>query len=171
MIIRDARDADLPAILAIHNDAILTMTAIWDETPVDLANHQAWFAARQSAGFPVLVCENDAALLGYASFGDFRAWSGYRHTVEHSVYVAREHRRRGAARLLLEALASRAGALGKHVMVGCIEAENAPSIALHAQLGFTLAGRLDEVGAKFGRWLDLVLMQRWLDRAQTPAAR
>ena len=171
MIIRDARDFDLPAILAIHNDAILTTTAIWDETPADLANRQAWFSARRSAGFPVLVCEQNGALLGYASFGDFRAWSGYRHTVEHSVYVAREHRRQGAGRLLLEALALRAGALGKHVMVGCIEAANAPSIALHAQLGFTIAGRLDEVGAKFGRWLDLVLMLRRLDGAPAPAAR
>ena len=169
MIIRDARDADLPAILEIHNDAILTTTAIWDETPVDLANRQAWCAARRSAGYPVLVCEQDGALFGYASFGDFRAWSGYRHTVEHSVYVAREHRRRGAARLLIEALTARAEALGKHVMLGCIEAENAPSIALHAQLGFTIAGRLDEVGAKFGRWLDLILMQRRLDGAPAPA--
>ena len=105
MIIRDARDVDLPEILAIRNEAVLTTTAIWDETPVDLANRQAWFAARRSAGFPVLVCEQEGALIGYASFGDFRAWSGYRHTVEHSVYVAREHRRQGAARLLLEALA------------------------------------------------------------------
>jgi L-amino acid N-acyltransferase YncA/N-acetylglutamate synthase-like GNAT family acetyltransferase len=170
MNIREAGEADLPAILAIHNDAVLNTSAIWDDTPVDLANREAWFAARQAAGYPVLACEENGVLLGYASFGDFRQWSGYRLTVEHSVYVAKEHRRRGAARLLLEALIDRARTLGKHVMVGGIEAGNAASIALHARLGFEVTGNLRQVGVKFGRWLDLVMMQRLLDEASEPPA-
>lgn len=164
MIIRDAVEADLQTVLAIHNEAIAGTTAIWDETEVDLENRLAWFLAKRAAGFPVLACEADGRLIGYASFGDFRPWSGYRHTVEHSVYVDRDHRRRGAAHLLLEALIGRADAAGKHVMVAGIEASNAPSIALHAGLGFHAAGRLREVGTKFGRWLDLVFMQRFVGR-------
>jgi L-amino acid N-acyltransferase YncA len=171
MIIRDAIEADLPAILTIHNDAVSNTTAIWDEAPVDLANREGWLNARRAAGYPVLVCTEAAELLGYASFGDFRPWSGYRRTVEHSVYVAEAHRRRGVARQLLEALIPRALVLGKHVMIAGIEAGNAPSISLHEQLGFEVTGQLCEVGAKFGRWLDLLLMQKRLDSAAEPDPR
>lgn len=168
MTIRDVQEADLPAILAIHNDAVTGTTAIWDETAVDLGNRQAWLAARRAAGYPILACEVAGTLAGYASFGDFRPWSGYRHTIEHSVYVATGYRRRGAAVLLLEALIDRAASLGKHAMIGGIEAGNEASIALHMRLGFKVVGHLPQVGAKFGQWLDLVFVERLLDTAATP---
>ena len=160
--IRPATDDDLPAILAIYNDAVRHTTAIWNDTVVDLENRRAWKEARTRLGYPVLVGEADGAVVAYGSFGDFRAFDGYRFTVEHSVYVAEDSRRRGVASALVLALVEHAGALGKHVMVAGIAADNAASIALHHKLGFIETGRMPEVGRKFGRWLDLVLMQRRL---------
>jgi L-amino acid N-acyltransferase YncA len=168
MIIRDLIDSDLPALLAIHNDAVLNTTSIWDEAPVDLENRRRWLQGRRQAGFAALACEQDGELLGYASFGDFRAWSGYRHCVEHSVYVAPDRRRRGAARLLLGELTKRAQAIGKHAMVGGVEGGNAASLSLHISMGFTVCGSLPQVGAKFGRWLDLVFVHRLLGNDSLP---
>lgn len=168
MVIRDVRDSDLPAILAIHNEAIVATSAIWDETPVDLADRRAWLNARRAAGYPVIACEIDGVLAGFASFGEFRARSGYRYVVEHSVYVATDYRRRGVARALLGALIAHAETLRLHAMVGGIEADNTASIALHTSLGFETVGRLPQVGAKFGRWLDLLFMQRLIDQRATP---
>ena len=81
MLIRDAVEADLPAILEIYNDAVMNSTAIWNEIVVDLDNRKTWLAARRAKGFPVLVAERDGVVLGYASYGDWRAFDGYRHTV------------------------------------------------------------------------------------------
>ena len=169
-IIRPAVEADLPAILAIYNDAVAKTTAIWNDTPVDLANRRAWFVARAAQDYPILVAEEDAVVVGYGSFGDFRPFEGYRFTVEHSVYVAEGVRRRGIASSLLTALEERARAMGKHVMVGGIAADNEASLSLHERIGFVETGRMPEVGFKFGRWLDLVLMQKTpVERRLLPA--
>jgi L-amino acid N-acyltransferase YncA len=162
VVVRPATDPDLPAILAIYNDAVRHTTAIWNDTLVDLDNRRAWHDARVRLGYPVLVGEEDGDVVAYGSFGDFRAFDGYRFTVEHSVYVAEASRRRGIASALIMALVERASALGKHVMVAGIAADNEASIGLHRRLGFVETGRMLEVGYKFGRWLDLVLMQRRL---------
>ena len=159
-MIRAAIESDLPAILAIYNDAVLNTTAIWNETPVDLENRRAWLAARAKAGFPVLVAEKEARVAGYGSFGDFRPFEGYRVTVEHSIYVAADSRGKGFGAALLAALIDEARRLEKRVMIGGIDAANAISIALHAKFGFVEAGRLPGVGVKFGRPLDLVLKQK-----------
>jgi L-amino acid N-acyltransferase len=116
--------------------------------------------ARLTAGYPVLVADDGGALAGYASFGDFRAFPGYRRTVELSVYVAAPFRRRGVARALMQALEDPARALGKHVMLGGIGADNAASLALHASLGYVEVARMPEVGLKFGAWQTLVFMQK-----------
>ena len=162
VIIRPATEADLPAILAIYNDAVATTTAIWNDTPADLANRKAWFDARAAQGYPILVAGEDEAIVGYGSFGDFRPFEGYRFTVEHSFYVAAGARRRGIASALLTALIERARDMGKHVMVAGIAADNDASLRLHERYGFTETGRMPEVGFKFERWLDLVLMQKRL---------
>ncbi len=162
VVVRPASDTDLPAILAIYNDAVRHTTAIWNDTLVDLDNRRAWRDSRVRLGYPVLVGEEDGAVVAYGSFGDFRAFDGYRFTVEHSVYVAEASRRRGIASALIMALVERATALGKHVMVAGIAADNEASISLHLRHGFVEKGRMPEVGQKFGRWLDLVLMQRRL---------
>lgn len=159
MLIRDAGEADLPAILEIYNDAVIHSTAIWNEIVVDLDNRKAWLAARRARGFPVLAAERDGMVVGYASYGDWRAFDGYRHTVEHSVYVHQDARGGGIGRALMEALLAYAASAGVHAMIAAIEAGNAPSIALHERLGFFHTGRYRQVGTKFGRWLDLVTMQ------------
>ena len=164
ILIRDATEADLPAIRDVYNHAVEHTTAIWNETIVDLDNRRDWFSARRAKGFPVLVAEKDGAVAGYASYGDWRAFDGYRHTVEHSVYVDKDCRGAGIGRLLMLALIERARAAGMHVMIAGIEAENVPSIRLHESLGFRMAGRFTEVGRKFDRWLDLACMELVLPR-------
>ena len=114
------------------------------------------------AGLPVLVAEEGGAVCGFASYGPFRAFDGYAETVEHGLYVAREAQRRGHGAALLGALVARAEAAGLHVMVAAIEARNEASLALHERFGFARVGLMPEVGRKFDRWLDLVLMQRIL---------
>jgi phosphinothricin acetyltransferase len=109
--------------------------------------------------------------MGYASFGDWRAWDGYRHTVEHSVYVRRDSRGGGVGKTLLIALIEQARAIGKHVMVAGIESGNHASVQLHINLGFEMVGRMSEVGAKFGKWLDLTFLQLKLDEASAPPKR
>jgi L-amino acid N-acyltransferase YncA len=160
MLIRDAEDADLPAILAIFNEAVLNTTAIWLDSPVDLANRQAWLATRREQGYPVLVAvAADEQVLGYAAYGDWRPFEGFRHTVENSLYVAAEQRGQGIGGLLLGVLIERAQAAGKHLMVAAIESQNSASIALHQRFGFIISGQMAQVGCKFGRWLDLTFMQ------------
>ena len=171
MNILDAKDDDLPAILDIYNDAVANTTAIWNEVTVDLANRRDWLRQRQEQGYPVLVAhDHDERAIGYASFGDWRAWDGYRFTIEHSVYVHKDQRGKGVANLLLPALIERARELGKHVMVAGIEGSNDASIRLHARHGFEEVGRMHEVGAKFGSWLDLVFMQLSLDERMNPGS-
>ncbi|MDD3444986.1 MAG: GNAT family N-acetyltransferase [Zavarzinia sp.] len=162
MEIRDATEADLPGILAIYNDAVLNTTAIWNETPVDLDNRLAWWRGRRAQDYPVLVAAEDGDIVGYASFGDWRAFDGYRHTVEHSIYLAPGAQALGVGRKLMEPLIDRARALGKHVMVAGIEAGNEVSIRFHERLGFVVVGHLREVGIKYGRWLDLAFLQLML---------
>ena len=101
-------------------------------------------------------------ILGFASFGDFRAWPCYLHTAEHSIHVRADRRGRGIGRALLAALISRAADLGKHVLVAGIDADNVGSLKLHRDLQFEQVAHFREVGRKFGRWLDLVFMQRFL---------
>lgn len=158
-IIRDATDADLPVIMDIYNDAVLNTTAIWNDNIVDLQNRKDWFAARMARGFPVLVAEIDGSVAGYASYGDWRAFEGFLHTVEHSVYIHKDARGHGLGKLLMQELVQRAEAGSVHVMVGCIEAGNTASIRLHEKLGFRTVGTFSEVGKKFGRWLDLACLE------------
>jgi phosphinothricin acetyltransferase len=169
--VRDAIPADLPAIRDIYNDAVLNTTAIWNEQPVDLGNRQAWYDARQAQQYPILVAVDGAGVvLGYASFGDWRPFEGFRHTVEHSVYIRADQRGNGLGPLLMQALIERARACDKHVMVAAIESGNAASIRLHERLGFTINGQMPQVGIKFGRWLDLTFMQLILNPGAQPPA-
>jgi phosphinothricin acetyltransferase len=160
--IRAASEADLPGIMAIYNRAVAHTTAIWNDVVADLENRRAWWRGRVDAGFPVLVAVEGGTVLGYASYGPFRAFDGYRHTAEHSVYVAEAARRRGVAEALMRALEAEARRAGLHVMLGGIAADNEPSLRLHAKLDFTETARMPQVGRKFGRWLDLVFMQKTL---------
>ncbi len=168
MHIRDAEIADLEAIAEIYNDAVVNTTAIWNDTIVDVDDRAVWLAERLRVGYPVIVAADETGVLGYASFGDWRAFDGYRHTIEHSVYVHKDQRGRGIGKTLMIELIERARAIDKHVMVAAIESENAGSIALHEKLGFVETGRMPQVGTKFDRWLDLTFLQLVLDQRPFP---
>lgn len=166
VLLRDATEADLPEIRDIYNHAVEHTTAIWNETLVDVENRREWFKARKGRGFPVIVAERNGKVAGYASYGDWRAFDGYRHTVEHSVYVEKDCRGLGIGEGLMRELIVRAAAADIHVMIAGIEAENTASIRLHEKLGFRIAGTFSEVGIKFGRWLDLTCMELRIDKAR-----
>jgi phosphinothricin acetyltransferase len=168
MPIRHAGEADLPAITAIFNEVIATSTALYVDDPFTIEDRATWFAARRAAGYPVLVADDGDGVRGLASFGDFRPFPGYRHTVEHSVHVRADARGQGLGSALVAALFEPARGLGKHVMIAAVDATNAGSIRMHERLGFARGAVLREVGRKFGRWLDVELMQKFLDEPGAP---
>ena len=160
MRIRDATNADLPAILAIYNDIVTSTTAIYDERPSTLDERQAWFDGRRRNGLPVLVAELDREVVGFSGFGEWRSRWGYRYTVEHSVHVRADCRGRGFGRALIEALFPRAATLGMHMMIGHIDPAATDSLRLHEKLGFAAIGTFREVVKLHNGWLSLVAMQR-----------
>jgi len=160
-----------PAILAILNEIIRTSTASYDEHPKTLATMVQWMEKRQAEGFPVFAWLNDEhVVLGFASYGPFRAWSGYRFTIEHSVYVADGHRGAGIGRQLLAQLIEHASGAGFHTMIGGIDADNVASARLHCSMGFTKCAEIREAGFKFNRWLDLHFYQRILGSDDSPGS-
>ena len=161
-IIRPAVRNDLPAIAAIHNRAIAETAASWLWDPIPHAERERWFLAQGEADRPVLVAVLDGAVAGWASYGPFRAYHGYRDTMEHSVYLDPACHRRGIGRALLTRLLKAAQERGVHVMVAAIALPNPPSVGLHRALGFADVGVMPEVGLKFGQYRDLCLMQRIL---------
>jgi L-amino acid N-acyltransferase YncA len=161
-LIRPASFDDLSSILDIHNDIILNSTAIWQEQPDDLAERRAWMQERFAKDFPVLVAEQEGRVIAFASYGTWRTRCGYFKTVEHTVHVHRSHHRQGIGKALMLKLIEIARKQGRHVMIGGICHESEDSLRFHANLGFQECGRMEEVGYKFGRWLDLVFMQKRL---------
>ncbi len=156
-------------ILAILNDAIVNTTALYDYRPRNPEMMKSWFAAKARGGFPVLGAFADhGGLVGFGSYGTFRAWPAYKYSVEHSIYVDRESRGRGIGAALLAALIQSARDGGFHVMIGAIDASNSASIALHRRFGFNPCGTVREAGFKFGRWLDLDFYQLILPTPDQP---
>ncbi|WP_133518149.1 GNAT family N-acetyltransferase [Curtobacterium flaccumfaciens] len=159
VVIRDCTPADLDVVHALHVDAVLHSTAIWQEEPHPRSYFDGWLAERQADGYPVVVAEVDGQVAGYATYSQWRPHQGYRLTVEHSVYVVEAFRGRGIATTLMAELVARATAEGRHVMMAGICSTNTGSIALHERLGFTTVAVVPEVGRKFDRWLDLTMMR------------
>ncbi|MEK7415754.1 MAG: N-acetyltransferase family protein [Planctomycetota bacterium] len=148
------------AILAILNEAIVTSTALYDYQPRPFESMATWFAAKEARRFPVIgAVADDGTLLGFASYGAFRAFPAYKYTVEHSVYVHKDHRGKGVATALMQRLIAAAQEQQYHVLIGAIDGTNTSSIALHERLGFVHAGTIPQAGFKFGRWLDLCFYQ------------
>ena len=160
MSIRFATKEDCAAIAAIYNHAVVNTAAIWNDKTVDTDNRIAWFEARQFGHFPVLVSEEDDVITGYASYGDWRAFEGFRHTVEHSVYVHPEHQGKGLGNILLGALIDEARRRGKHVMVAGIKFENNAFLFLHAKKGFNTTQLKLQVCCKFIFLFELYLIRR-----------
>lgn len=163
-MIRDAVADDLPTILTIYNASISTTTT-WSERLQTIEERQEWFHERGATGDGVIVAEDAGQVVGFAAYGPFRdneLWPGYRFTVENTVHVIESHHGRGFGRGLMERLFDHAQRRGVHAMVAAIDGENADSLAFHAAVGFEEVGRLPEIGWKFGRWLDLVLLQKMI---------
>jgi L-amino acid N-acyltransferase len=169
-IINCREEAHAGAILAILNEAIANSTAIYDYRPRPLASMSPWFATKRAHGFPIVGAEDASGeLLGFGTYGQFRDRPAYKYTVEHSVYVEREHRGRGVGRAILQKLIDIARAKDLHVLVGGIDASNKSSITFHEHLGFHHAGTIQQAGFKFGRWLDLAFYQMVLNTPQNPS--
>lgn len=171
MVIRPAVLDDVAAITSIKN-ALLDSTAIeWTDTPHTAAEISRWLHDQVRDHNPVLVAEVDGEVAGWASYGEFRdnqRWPGYRYTVEHTIHVGEAHWGTGVGRALLAELIERARAAGMHTMVAAVDGDNGASIRFHERLGFVEVARMPQVGAKHGRWLDLVLLALALDDAGQP---
>lgn len=157
------------SILDIINEVIVNTTAVYDYVPRPLSSMAPWFQTKQAANYPVIGAEDaQGRLLGFATYGAFRAWPAYKYAVELSLYLAVDARGRGLGPLLLARLIEEARARGVHCMVAGIDSANQRSVALHERQGFVLAGSVRQCGFKFGRWLDLLLYQLLLPTPDHP---
>ena len=168
--IRPAAPEDLPAITAIYAHAVRTGTATFELDPPDLNEMTRRYRALMDGNSPYLVATSGSGVAGYAYAGSYRPRPAYRFTVENSIYLAPASQRRGVGTALLKELIVRSEKIGFRQMIAVIgDSANAASIALHARAGFEMVGTHPDVGFKFGRWLDSVLMQRQLgEGAKTP---
>ena len=172
LLVRPSVDADLPAITAIYAHAVLHGTGTFELEPPDTAEMARRRDDVLGKGLPWLVAERASQVLGYAYANHFRPRRAYRFCLEDSVYLHPDAQGHGLARALLAELMTRCEARGARQMLAVIgDAANAGSVGLHAALGFEHTGVLKAAGWKFGRWLDVVLMQRALgDGDAKPAA-
>jgi L-amino acid N-acyltransferase len=156
-------------ILEIFNDAILNTSALYEYKPRTMETMKTWFATKGANRFPVVGAVNDAGeLIGFASWGTFRAFPANKYTVEHSVYIHKDHRGKGISLELMNAIVTRAREAQLHTLIGGIDTANKVSIALHEKLGFVHAGTFKHAAFKFGRWLDLAFYQLILDTPTNP---
>ena len=163
MLIRDAAPADVPAITAIYAHHVLVGTGTFEEEPPPETDMAARIDRVQAAGWAWLVAEVEGTVIGYAYFNQFRDRSAYRFSAENSIYVRDDVRGQGVGKALVEVLLARATECGFRQMLAVIgDSENVGSIGLHVSLGFRQAGVLKAAGLKFGRWVDVVFMQRAL---------
>ncbi|MEG0261413.1 MAG: N-acetyltransferase family protein [Lysinibacillus sp.] len=158
-MIRLMEEKDLPGVLAIYNDIILTNTAVYRDEPQTLQEKKQWFDDLESAGHPLLVFEEAGQVAGFATYSQFRPSVGYKYTMEHSVYVHKAHYHKGIATKLMHELIRIAEEKGVKTLIAGIDAENIGSVKAHEKLGFEYAGTIKNAGFKFGQWLDLVFYQ------------
>ena len=165
-LIRPATEHDLPEIQNIYNAEVLYGMATWNEHAYDLAHFQKQLQHFQQNQFPFCVVEDQEtqAIAAFADYVTFRNFSGYRQTVEYSIYISPNYARQGLGQQLLAYLIEQAKMQQMHVMVAGIDHANLASIALHEKFGFVQTGYMPQVGQKFGQWRDLVLMQLLLNQ-------
>jgi phosphinothricin acetyltransferase len=158
--IRDMTDADLASVVEIVNREIAESPYVWGEVPVTVDARRDWLVRHRELHQPVIVAADSRAgrVVGWASLSTFRPASGYRFTLEASVYVDRDARRRGIGRALVAGLHDRAASADTRAIIAVIDAENAGSINLFRSFGYQEAGRLESIGRKFGAWRDEVFL-------------
>lgn len=159
IIIRRATTGDADGIARIYNHAVLNLAATAQETVQSASERTAWLAEHDAQGLPVFVAAQGGTVVGWSSLSAFHARSGYRFTVEDSVYVDADWYGRGLGKRLLAPLVQHARHAGFHAIIAWVDGENAASMALHAGFGFVEVGRFREVMRKFGRWLDVVVLE------------
>lgn len=157
MIIRKARREDVPALLDIYNDEVISNTATFDLREKTPEEWNVWYDAHQEKNYRLLVCEQDNVVTGYASLSAYREKEAYASTLELSVYIHQDYRRRGIATALMKEMIRLAKEdESVHTLISVITGDNTASIELHEKMGFSFAGRMHEVGFKHGRYLDIV---------------
>ncbi|ALC85114.1 phosphinothricin acetyltransferase [Bacillus sp. FJAT-22090] len=167
-MIRPIQEKDLQDILDIYNDAILNTTAVYTYEPQTLENRQQWYQQKMNEGYPILVFEQDNRVAGFATFGPFRAWPAYKYSIEHSIYVSKEFRKKGIATSLMKELIALADEREYRTLIAGIDATNEKSIAMHKNFGFEYSGTIKKAGFKFNRWLDLAFYQLDLSGPKNP---
>ncbi len=160
IVIRQAGEDDLPAILVIYNEAVLNSTSTFDVEPRTVEAHRCWFEDASAHPYAVLVAERGGEVLAWGCLHRFGSKPAYRFTTENSVYVRADVRGQGVGKVVLEALLAKAAANGFRSVIARVTADNPVSVQLHERLGFRTVGVEREVGYKFERWLDVVVMQR-----------
>jgi len=170
IVVRDARRDDLPAILDIYNDAVLTSPATFDLEPLTLGQRRKWFSGHGPL-HPLVVAVIGGLVVGYASLSPFRDKPGYSKSAEDSVYVHGDHQGKGVGKALMKEILARAAKLGYHTVIAGIVPPNEASVRLHRRFGFTYVGTFREVGFKFSRWQDVAFYQLFLPARQSGARR
>ena len=168
-MIREAITEDLQDILAIYNDAIVNSTAVYTYQTQTIEDRRNWFQQKKEEGFPVLVYELDNKVVGFATFGPFRAWPAYKYSIEHSIYVDKNYRKKGIGTALLKELIAVANEREYMTLIAGIDADNEKSIAMHKNFGFELVGTIQKAGYKFNRWLNLSFYQLELNGPLNPS--
>jgi L-amino acid N-acyltransferase YncA len=166
--IRPASEEDLPVILDIYNHIILNTTAVYQYQPQTMDMRKAWFDTKRRDGHPVFIAESEDQIVGFSSYGPFRAWAAYKYTVENSIYVSADQRGKGIGKLLMPPLIQSAKEHDMHAIIAGIDASNEASVNLHRGFGFEEVAHFRQVGYKFGRWLDLKFLELLLDTPANP---
>ena len=166
--IRKAVEEDLNAILEIYNEAILNTTGLFEYTIFSKEYIIEWFNRKKSHNLPVIVASQEKTILGFGSYGSFRDRPAYKYTVESTVYIEKNSRRKGIGSLLLSSLVKHALSQNLHVIVASIESSNIASLKLHKRIAFEQVAEFKQVGYKFNTWLDLKFLQLILPTPESP---
>ncbi|MGH4137126.1 N-acetyltransferase family protein [Clostridium sp.] len=167
-MIRDAIENDLTDILEIYNDAILHTTSVYDYRAHTINDREQWYEKKMQDGYPILVYEANNKVVGFATFGPFRAWPAYKYSVEHSIYVNKTYRNKGIGVFLANEIIRIANEREFAIMVAGIDDANKISIKMHKKLGFKYSGTITKAGYKFGKWLNLAFYQLDLKGPKNP---
>jgi L-amino acid N-acyltransferase len=167
-LVHCTREHALP-ILEILNEAIVNSTALYDYKPRTIQNMEQWFENKEKGSYPVIgLIDEEDILMGFGSYGAFRAWPAYKYTVEHSLYVHKDFRGKGYGRIILSELIAQARKQDYHNLIAGIDSSNQVSISMHRSFGFTFCGKIMHAGYKFNRWLDLEFYQLILTTPANP---
>lgn len=158
-MIRPMTLQDIEKVLEIFNDAIINTTAAYHTEPQTLEEKIQWFNDKQEANDPMFVYEENGEVIGFVTYSRFRPYEGYKYSMEHSIYVDNNHHGKGIGKQLLQKIIEEAKNRGVKTLIAVIDSKNIGSIKMHEKFGFYFAGKLKNVGFKFGKWLDIVYYQ------------